>query len=107
MCRYRRAAVGSNHDDLHPGNSALNKGAVRPQHGLVTSLFFTSPRMCHVSFLVFEVLPAFSCISWKSALLAGGYALILYCGLIEAEGDTIVPPQWAALQESHGAYSSL
>jgi hypothetical protein len=28
--RYRRATVGSSHDDAHPDNSTLHTGAVRP-----------------------------------------------------------------------------
>ena len=45
--RYRRATVGSSHDDAHPDNSTLHTGAVRPHTGFVGSLFFISPRMGH------------------------------------------------------------
>jgi hypothetical protein len=33
--RYRRATVGSSHDDAHPDNSALHTEAVCPHTGLV------------------------------------------------------------------------
>ena len=36
---YRRATVGSSHDDVHPDNPALHTGAVRPHPGFVESLF--------------------------------------------------------------------
>jgi hypothetical protein len=42
--RYRQATAGSSHDDAHPDNSALHRGAVRPNTGFVGSLFFISPR---------------------------------------------------------------
>ena len=57
--RYRRATVGSSHDDAHPDNSVLYAGAVRPQTGFVVSLFFTSPRTGHGSPEVIEMLPSF------------------------------------------------
>ena len=41
---YRRATVGSSHDDVLPDNPALHTGAVRPYPGFVESLFFISPR---------------------------------------------------------------
>jgi hypothetical protein len=62
--RYRRATVGSSHDDAHPDNSTLHTGAVRSHTGFVESLFFISSRMGHGSSQVFEMLPAFSCILW-------------------------------------------
>ena len=41
---YRRAAVGSSHDDVLPDNPALHTGAVRPYPGFVESLLFISSR---------------------------------------------------------------
>ena len=41
---YRRATVGSSHDDLLPDNPTLHTGAVRPHPGFVKSLLFISPR---------------------------------------------------------------
>jgi hypothetical protein len=38
--RYRRATVGSSHNDAHPDNSTLHTGAVRPHNDFVGSLFF-------------------------------------------------------------------
>jgi hypothetical protein len=70
--RYRRATVGSSHDDAHPDNSTLITGAVRPHTGFVGGLFFISPRTGHGSFHVLEMLPAFSCTSWACAFHAGG-----------------------------------
>ena len=37
---YRRATVGSSHDDVHPDNSALHTGAVSPHPGFAESLLF-------------------------------------------------------------------
>ena len=68
--RYRRATVGSSHDDAHPDNSALHTGAVCPQTGFVESFFFISPRTGHgisqivrnaASFFVYFVGAHFSC----------------------------------------------
>jgi hypothetical protein len=58
--RYRRASVGSSHDDLHPDNPTLHAGVVRPHTGFVESLFFISPRTSHGSSKVFKMLPVFS-----------------------------------------------
>jgi hypothetical protein len=58
--RYRRAIVGSSHDDAHPDNSALHTEAVRPHTGFVGNLFFISPRTDLGSSQVSEMLPAFS-----------------------------------------------
>jgi len=74
--RYRRATVGSSNDDAHPDNSTLHTGAFRPHTGFVESLFFISPRTGHGSSQVFEMLPAFSCISCACAFRAGGDASI-------------------------------
>ena len=41
---YRRATVGSSHDDVHPDNPTLHTGAVRPHPGFVESLLFISSR---------------------------------------------------------------
>ena len=41
---YRRATVGSSHDDVHPDNPALHTGAIRPRPGFVESLLFISVR---------------------------------------------------------------
>jgi hypothetical protein len=60
---YRQATVGSSHDDAHSDNSALHTGAVRAHTGFLKSLYFISPRTGHGSLQVFEMLPAFSCIS--------------------------------------------
>jgi hypothetical protein len=57
--RYRRATVGSSHEDAHPDNLTLHTGAVRPHTGFVESLFFISPRTGHGSSQVFVMLPAF------------------------------------------------
>ena len=94
--RYRRATVGSSHDDAHPDNSTLHTGAVRPHTGFVESLFFISPRTGHGSSQVFEMLPAFSCISWACAFRAGDDASIFFSGPVEAEGGTSVaaPAGW-------------
>jgi hypothetical protein len=56
--RYRRAKIGSYHDDAHPDNSALHTGAVRPHSDFVESFFFISPRMGH-RMQLFEVLHSF------------------------------------------------
>jgi hypothetical protein len=61
--RYRRATVGSSHNDAHPDNSTLHTGAVRPHTGFVGCLFFISPRTGLGSSKVFEMLSASSCIS--------------------------------------------
>jgi hypothetical protein len=61
--RYRRAAVGSSHDNAIPDYLALHTGAVRPHPGFVASFLFISPRTGHGSSQVFEMLPAFSRIS--------------------------------------------
>jgi len=94
--RYRRATVGSSHDDAHPDNSTLHTGAVRPHTGFVESLFFISSRTGHGSSQVFEMLPAFSCISWACAFRAGDDASIFFSGPVEAEGGTSVaaPAGW-------------
>jgi hypothetical protein len=84
--RYRRAIVGSSHDDAHPDNSTLHTGAVRPHTGFVGSLFFMLPRTGNSSSQVFEMLPDFSCISWACAFRAGGDASIFFSGPVEAEG---------------------
>ena len=53
---YRRATVGSSHDDVHPDNPTLHTGTVRPHPGFVESLFFILSRSgTHI--LVFEMLP--------------------------------------------------
>ena len=78
--RYRRATVGSSHDDAHPDNSTLHTGAVRPHTGFVGSLFFISTRTGHGSSQEFEMLPAFSCISWACAFRAGDDASIFSVG---------------------------
>jgi hypothetical protein len=65
--RYRRAIVGSSHDDAHPDNTALHTRAVRPHTGFVASIFFISPRTGHGisqnfrSFFVYFVGVHFSC----------------------------------------------
>jgi hypothetical protein len=69
--RYRRAKVGSRHHDAHPVNSMRHTGAVRPHTGFVGSLFCISPRTGNGISQVFEMLPAFSCISWACAFRAG------------------------------------
>jgi hypothetical protein len=50
--RYRRATVGSSHDDAHPDNLALHTGAVRSHTGFVENFFFILPRM-----LIWEISP--------------------------------------------------
>ena len=77
---YRRAKVGSSHDDVHPDNPALHTGAVRSHPGFVESLLFISPRN-GTRAQVFEILPAFSCISW-ACVFAGDGAAIFFSGLI-------------------------
>jgi hypothetical protein len=47
--RYRRATVGSRHDDAPPDNLVLHTGEVRPHIGFVDSPFFISPRTGHGS----------------------------------------------------------
>ena len=79
--RYRRATVGSSHDDAHPDNSTLHTGAVRPHLGFVESLFFITSRTGNRT-QVFEMMPAFLCILWACAF-AGGGAAIFPSGLIE------------------------
>ena len=70
--RYRRATVGSSHDDAHPDNSTLHTGAVRPHTGFVGSLFFISPRTGHGSSEVFEMLPAFRVFLGRALFARGG-----------------------------------
>jgi hypothetical protein len=48
--RYRRAAVGSSHDDAHPDNSTLHTGAASSSYRPVRAIVR----------IVFEMLPAFS-----------------------------------------------
>ena len=62
----------------------------------VESLFFISPRTGHGSSQVFEMLPAFLCISWACAFRAGDDASIFFSGPVEAEGGTSVaaPAGW-------------
>jgi hypothetical protein len=81
--RYRRATVGSSHDDAHPDNPTLHKGAVRPHPGFVESLFFITSRTGNRT-RVFEMLPAISCISWACAV-AGDDASIFFSGLVGAD----------------------
>jgi hypothetical protein len=88
--RYRRATVGSSHFDAHLDNLKLHTGAVRPHTGFVESLFFVSSRSGHGSSQVFEMLLAFSCISWACAFRAGDDASIFFSGPVEAEGGTRV-----------------
>jgi hypothetical protein len=94
--RYRRATACSSHDDAHPDKSTLHTGAIRPHTGFVRSLFFISPRAGHGSSKVFEMLPAFSCVSCACDFRAGDGASILFCGPAEAEGVTCVsaPVGW-------------
>jgi hypothetical protein len=54
---------------------------------------------------VFEMLPAFSCISWACALCAGVDASIILSGSAEAEGGTSVFFGGLAFLESDGAWS--
>ena len=77
---YRRATVGSSHDDVHPDNPTLHTGTVRPHPGFVESLLFISSRNGACA-QVFEMLPAFSCISW-ACIFAGDGAAIFFSGLI-------------------------
>jgi hypothetical protein len=78
--RYRRATAGRSHGDLHPYSSALHTGAVRPHTGYVGNLFFISPRTGHGSSQVFEMLPAFSCLTWVCVFRAGDGASIYTVG---------------------------
>jgi hypothetical protein len=55
VARYRRAKVGSSHDDLHPNNSTLHTRAVRFHSGFVGRLFFISPRMVFCSIRVHDL----------------------------------------------------
>jgi hypothetical protein len=60
--RYRRAKVGSSHDDTHPDNSALHTVAVRLYTGFVKSLSSYRPvramavRKCSKSCQLFRAL---------------------------------------------------
>jgi hypothetical protein len=83
--RYRRATVGSSHDDAHPDISTLHTGAVCPHTGFVGSFFFISPRTGHGSSQVFKMLPAFSCIRCACAFRAGDGASIFISGPVETE----------------------
>ena len=65
---------------MHQDNPTLHTGAVRPHPGFVESLFFVSSRN-GARAQVFEMLPAFSCISW-ACVFAGGGAAIFFSGLI-------------------------
>jgi hypothetical protein len=59
--RYRRATVGSSHDDTHSDNSTLHAEAVRPTPALWrVSLLHIAPYLGYGSSQMFEVLPAFS-----------------------------------------------
>jgi hypothetical protein len=79
--RYRRATVFSSHHDAHPDNSTMHTGAVRPHTGFVESLIFISLRTGHGSSQVFDMLSAFSCISWACAFRAGDDdAFIIFSG---------------------------
>jgi hypothetical protein len=69
--RYRRATVGSSHDDAHPDNSTVHIGAVRPHTGFVESFFFISPRTGHGSSNVFEMLPAFRAFCGRALFVRG------------------------------------
>jgi hypothetical protein len=99
--RYRRAPIGSSHNDVHPDNLALSAGVVRPHTGFVGSIFLISPRTGHGSLQVLEMLPAFSCISFACAFRVGGDASIFSVGPSrQREADGL------ALLESHGAPSN-
>jgi hypothetical protein len=63
-------------------------GSFCPHTGFVGSFLFISPRTGHGSSQVFEMLPAFSCISWARAFRAGGDASIFFSGPAEAEVGT-------------------
>ena len=91
--RYRRAIVGSSYDDAHPDNPTLHTRAVCPHLGFVESLFFISSRTGN-SPRVFEMLPAFSSISWACAF-AGDGASIFFSGLVGAGGGIRVLPRRA------------
>ena len=93
--RYRRATVGSSHDDAHPDTSTLHTRAVRPHTGFVESLFFISPRTGHGSSQVFEMLPAFSWILWACVFRAGDDASMFFSGPAGAKGGTSVAPRRA------------
>ena len=70
----------SSHDDAHPDNPTLHTGAVRPHPGFVERLLFISSRN-GARAQVYEVLPAFSCISWV-CVFAGDGAAMFFSGLI-------------------------
>ena len=75
---YRQATVDGSHGDLHPDNPALDTGVVRPHPGFVESpLFISSHNGTRAQ--VFEMLPAFSCISW-ACVFAGDDAAIFSVG---------------------------
>jgi hypothetical protein len=99
--RYRRATVGSSHDDVHTDNSALHTGAVRPHTalhtgavrphtGFVGSPFFISPCTGHGSSPVFEILPALWRILDARGFRAAGDTTIFFSGPAEAKGNTSV-----------------
>jgi hypothetical protein len=69
--RYRRATVGSSHDNAHPDNSALHTGAVRPHTGFVESLLFISPRTGHGNSQVLEMLPFFRVFRGRALFVRG------------------------------------
>ena len=85
---YRRATVSSSHDDVHPDNPTLHMGAVRPHPGFVESPFFVSSHN-GARAQVFEMLPAFSCIS-RACVFAGDDTAIFFSGLYEAMGEHLV-----------------
>jgi hypothetical protein len=53
VARYRRAKVGSSHDDARTVNSAPHTGAVRPHTGFMASLLFILLSKGHGSSKVF------------------------------------------------------
>jgi hypothetical protein len=93
---YCRAAVGSSHGDAHPDDVPVHTEAAHPHTGFVGSLFFKSLRTGYGSLQVFDMLPAFSCISWACAFRAGNDASIFFSGPVGAEGGTSVaaPAGW-------------
>jgi hypothetical protein len=88
--RYRRATVGSSHDDARPDNSTLHTGAVRPQTDFLESLFFISPRTGHGSLQVLKMLPVFVMYFAGVRFSCGGDASIFLSGPVEANRGTSV-----------------
>jgi hypothetical protein len=93
--RYRRATVGSSHDDAHPDNSSLHTGG-SPPHRLCGGPFLHMVPYGPWQFASVRNASSFFVNFWSCACRAGDDASMFFRGLVEAEGGTSVaaPASW-------------